>query len=111
MSSNKKIAVFGAYGHTGRFVVAELSKRGRWTPILSGRDPGKLQALENVFPGLERRAANVDNAESLDRALAGATVVINCAGPFARTAAPLIEAAFRAGIPYLDVAAEVETVR
>jgi hypothetical protein len=36
--------------------------------------------------------------------------VINCAGPFARTSAPVIEAALRAGIPYLDVAAEVEEV-
>jgi hypothetical protein len=34
--------------------------------------------------------------------------VINCAGPFATTAAPVIEAALRARIPYLDVAAEIE---
>jgi hypothetical protein len=34
--------------------------------------------------------------------------VINCAGPFATTAAPVIEAALRAGIPYVDVAAEIE---
>ena len=34
--------------------------------------------------------------------------MINCAGPFAATAAPVIEAALRAGIPYVDVAAEIE---
>ena len=34
--------------------------------------------------------------------------MINCAGPFATTAAPVIEAALRAGIPYVDVAAEIE---
>jgi short subunit dehydrogenase-like uncharacterized protein len=33
---------------------------------------------------------------------------VNCAGPFATTAAPVIEAALRARIPYLDVAAEIE---
>lgn len=33
---------------------------------------------------------------------------MNSAGPFATTAAPLIEAALRAGIPYVDVAAEIE---
>lgn len=109
MSSNENVTVFGAYGHTGRFVVAELSKRG-WTPILSGRDPGKLQALGDAFPGLERRAASIDDAGSLDGALTGASAIINCAGPFARTSAPLIEAAMRAGIPYLDVAAEIEAV-
>lgn len=34
--------------------------------------------------------------------------MINCAGPFATTAAPVVEAALRAGIPYLDVAGEIE---
>ncbi|MFG1947675.1 saccharopine dehydrogenase family protein [Nonomuraea sp. NPDC048826] len=99
------VVVYGAYGHTGRFVVAELLERG-FVPILSGRDEGKLKALDH--PELEVRAASVDDAEALDRALAGASAVINCAGPFATTAAPVIEAALRAGIPYVDVAAEIE---
>ncbi|MET8066437.1 saccharopine dehydrogenase NADP-binding domain-containing protein [Micromonospora sp. NPDC005313] len=47
----------------------------------------------------------------MDRALAGAAAVVNCAGPFASTAGPLIEAALRAGIPYVDVAAEIEANR
>ncbi|GAB1515186.1 saccharopine dehydrogenase NADP-binding domain-containing protein [Actinophytocola sp. KF-1] len=96
------MAVYGAYGHTGRFVVAELRRRG-YTPLLVGRDGGKLAAL-----GPATRQAAVDDPAALDRALAGAAAVINCAGPFATTAAPLVEAALRAGIPYVDVAAEIE---
>ena len=107
MTSNKSVTVFGAYGHTGRFVVSELRQRG-WTPILSGRDPDKLNALGDVHPGLDLRPACVDDPASLDRALVGSTSVINCAGPFARTSAPIIKAAMRAQIPYLDVAAEIE---
>jgi len=107
MESGQKVAVFGAYGHTGRFVVAELRDRG-FTPVLSGRDAEKLQALAASQPGLDVRPASVDDPASLDRALAGTAAVINCAGPFATTAAPVIEAALRAGIPYLDVAAEIE---
>jgi saccharopine dehydrogenase-like NADP-dependent oxidoreductase len=107
MTSNKAVAVYGAYGHTGRFVVSELLRRG-WTPILSGRDPVKLSAFGDGHPGLESRPASVDNPASLDDALKGAAAVINCAGPFASTSAPLIEAAMRARIPYLDVAAEIE---
>jgi len=107
VTSNQSVAVFGAYGHTGRYVVSELRHRG-WTPILSGRDPDKLDALGDVHPELDVRRACVDDAASLDRALVGATSVINCAGPFARTSAPVIEAALRAQIPYLDVAAEIE---
>jgi NAD(P)-dependent dehydrogenase (short-subunit alcohol dehydrogenase family) len=106
MGSGQTVVVFGAYGHTGRFVVAELSKRG-FTPVLCGRDAGKLKtsAYES---GLEARVASADDPASLDRALVGAAAVINCAGPFASTTAPVIEAALRAGIPYLDVAAELE---
>ncbi|MGW7365165.1 saccharopine dehydrogenase family protein [Streptomyces sp. NPDC054841] len=107
MGSGHTVAVFGAYGHTGRFVVAQPRERG-FVPVLSGRNTDKLRALAASDPGLEARPASVGDATSLDRALAGAAAVINCAGPFATTAAPVIEAALRAGIPYVDVAAEIE---
>lgn len=105
--SGQTVAVFGAYGHTGRFVVAQLLDRGL-VPVLTGRDADKLRAMQASRPGLDARPASVDDPASLDRALAGAAAVINTAGPFATTAAPLIEAALRAGIPYVDVAAELE---
>jgi hypothetical protein len=82
---NKRIAVMGSSGHTGSFVVAELQRRGV-VPIPCGR------------------------ATDLDLALRGADAVINCAGPFAVTAGPVIESAIGAGIPYLDVTAELEVV-
>ncbi|MEV4315656.1 saccharopine dehydrogenase NADP-binding domain-containing protein [Actinocrispum sp. NPDC049592] len=107
MGSGPNVAVFGAYGHTGRFVVAELRERG-YVPLLLGRDQDKLLALAQAQPGLAARQASVDDPASLDRALNGAAAVINCAGPFATTAAPLVDAALRAGIPYVDVAAEIE---
>lgn len=50
----------------------------------------------------------MDDPAALDRALSGAAAVVNCAGPFTTTAAPVIEAALRAVIPYVDVAAEIE---
>jgi NAD(P)-dependent dehydrogenase (short-subunit alcohol dehydrogenase family) len=106
MGSGRKVVVFGAYGHTGRFVVAHLLERG-FEPVLSGRDAGRLGKLA-AASGLEARPASVDDPASLDRALAGATAVVNCAGPFATTATPVIEAALRAKIPYVDVAAEIE---
>lgn len=107
MGTSQTVAVFGAYGHTGRFVVAELRARG-FVPLLSGRDADKLGALAASRPGLDVRQAVVDDPASLDRALAGAAAVVNCAGPFAATARPVVEAALRAGIPYVDVAAEIE---
>ncbi|TDB96101.1 saccharopine dehydrogenase NADP-binding domain-containing protein [Actinomadura sp. 7K534] len=106
MGSGRMVAVYGAYGHTGRFVVARLRERG-FVPVLSGRDAEKLKALA-AGSGEEVRPASVGDPASLDAALAGAAAVVNAAGPFAVTAAPVIEAALRAGIPYVDVAAEIE---
>ncbi|WP_247668070.1 hypothetical protein [Micromonospora sp. C81] len=39
----QRVAVFGAYGHTGRFVVTELRERG-FVPLLLGRDESRLAA-------------------------------------------------------------------
>ncbi|MCX5389313.1 saccharopine dehydrogenase NADP-binding domain-containing protein [Streptomyces sp. NPDC006482] len=107
MTTGHVVTVFGAYGHTGRFVVAELLKRG-FVPVLTGRDERKLRELAEAHQGLDVRPAAADDPAALDRALAGTAAVINCAGPFASTAAPVIDAALRAGIPYVDVAAEIE---
>jgi len=62
--------------------------------------------MGDEHPAFEIRVASVDDARSLDRALADASLVINCAGPFLDTAAPVIEAALRTRIHYLDVTAE-----
>ncbi|WP_410567982.1 saccharopine dehydrogenase NADP-binding domain-containing protein [Amycolatopsis sp. cmx-4-61] len=92
------VLVYGAYGHTGRFVVAELRERG-FEAVLSGRNAAKLRG---------GRPTAADDPASLDRALEGVAAVINCAGPFAETALPVAGAAIRAGVPYVDVAAEIE---
>jgi NADP-dependent 3-hydroxy acid dehydrogenase YdfG len=109
MTSKRAVTVFGAYGHTGRFVVAELCRRG-WAPILSGRDTGKLEALGAEHPKLELRVASIEDPASLNRAIDGAVAVINCAGPFLDTATPVVEAALRARIHYLDITAEQRAV-
>jgi NAD(P)H-binding len=99
------IVVYGAYGHTGRFIVAELINKG-FTPVLSGRDRQKLAAVSSIHSGLEVRAASLDDQMALVRALAGTAAVINAAGPFAVTASRMVDAAIRARLPYLDIAAE-----
>jgi hypothetical protein len=105
LNKGHKIVVFGASGHTGRFVVAELARRGLMA-ILAGRDSEKLLAVQKRRPAFEIRVASIDDPPSLDQALLGASLAINCSGPFLDTAAPMMEAALRARIHYLDVTAE-----
>jgi len=104
-SQAHKIVVFGASGHTGRFVVSELARRGM-RAILVGRDSEKLLTVQRAYPTFEIRVASVNHPRSLDQALLGTSLVVNCAGPFLDTAAPVIDAALRAGINYFDVTAE-----
>ncbi|HWD83690.1 MAG TPA: saccharopine dehydrogenase NADP-binding domain-containing protein [Kribbella sp.] len=98
------IVVYGATGHTGRFVVEELLRQNLPAAV-AGRN---ASALTEQWGHLDVRPAAVDDPSALDRALKDAAAVINCAGPFATTAEPLIEAAARQRIPYVDVAAEIE---
>jgi short subunit dehydrogenase-like uncharacterized protein len=103
-----RIAVYGAYGHTGRFVLAELRRRG-FVPVACGRDAARLHELA-AETGVEVRVAATDDAAALDAAFAGTAAVLHCAGPFLDTAAPVLDAALRARIHYLDVAAEQRAV-
>ncbi|MEP6989555.1 MAG: saccharopine dehydrogenase NADP-binding domain-containing protein [bacterium] len=103
------VGVFGANGHTGRFVAAELKRRGvqaRWI----GRDTVAVSALQSELRHGDVRCASVADATSLAKAFDGLGAVINCAGPFFDTSRPVIEAALTAGIHYLDVTAEQPTV-
>ncbi|KQO12604.1 hypothetical protein ASF11_16475 [Acidovorax sp. Leaf76] len=102
-STQPSIAVFGAAGHTGQFVVQEALRRGL-AVVAVGRDARKL--ADTMPPGVACRTADLADPSSLDPAFAGCAVVINCAGPFMDTAVPVGQAALRAGCHYLDVTAE-----
>ena len=102
---SRTVAVFGASGHTGRFVIAELLRRGL-APLAVARDSGKLEALGLKDRGGLTARATIDDPVSLDRAFANAAAVINCAGPFLDTANAVATAAIRSRIHYLDVTAE-----
>ena len=97
--SLRPIAVYGASGHTARFVLAELRRRGI-PAVAVGRRAATLP------DGLPQRAAAIDDPAALDAAFAGCAAVINCAGPFLDTALPVAEAAIRTGAHYIDVTAE-----
>ena len=99
-----RVAVFGAAGHTGRFVMRELARRG-FAVTAVGRDARRL-ADAGFADGTRLAEAVLDRPATIDAALAGAAAAINCAGPFLDTAEPVVAASLRARIPYLDVTAE-----
>jgi len=102
--TKKRIALYGAAGHTGQFIAAELARRG-FAPVLGGRDGAKLAPVAARL-GAELCEVDALDARGLDAFLIGTDAIVNAAGPFGDTAPALIEAALRARLPYLDVTAE-----
>jgi short subunit dehydrogenase-like uncharacterized protein len=109
-TTSTRVLVYGAAGHTGRFVVDELLRRGL-TPVLAGRNAARLAGLPERYAALERAVVGLDDAALLRRALEGIGAVVNTAGPFLDTALPLARAAVAAGAHYLDVTAEQGAVQ
>jgi uncharacterized protein YbjT (DUF2867 family) len=105
-NSAAAVAVVGAAGHTGRFVVDELRRRGLAPVAVTRAGVPVAGILASAW-----RAADLHDPASLDRALSGARTVIHCAGPFLDTAGPVARAALRAGAHYLDVTAEQASAR
>jgi short subunit dehydrogenase-like uncharacterized protein len=99
-------ALLGATGVTGRLILERAVAKGL-RPTLLGRDKAKLETLARPH-GLETAAIDVTDAASLTAALAGRRLVLNAAGPFAKTSAPVIAAALAAGCDYLDVDGEID---
>lgn len=101
--------IYGATGYTGR-LAAQYAAAAGLEPVLAGRDPAKLTQLAAEL-GVEHRVFGLADATTVERALADVTVLLNCAGPFARTAGALMSAAIRLRAHYLDVAAELDSYR
>jgi hypothetical protein len=100
------ILIYGAYGYSGQLVVREAVKRGL-RPKVAGRDPRRTAAVAARF-GLDWVAVSLDDEPGLNRALSDFAVVAHCAGPFERTAAPMVEACLRTGTHYLDLTGEAD---
>lgn len=99
-----KVLIYGAAGYTGKMISAQARMAGLNFEV-AGRDAARIADVAREF-GVPYHVVSVDNAAALRSALQGVTAVINCAGPFAATAKPLIDACIECGVHYLDITAE-----
>ncbi len=112
--------IYGANGYTGRLIAIEAVKRGL-RPTLAGRN---RQAIEALATELQCVAATfaLDSAEQVARQLgewrqalrktdpAEKALVLNCAGPFEKTAPVMMPACVKSGISYLDITGEIPVI-
>jgi saccharopine dehydrogenase-like NADP-dependent oxidoreductase len=103
------MAIYGATGHTGRLVAADLLDRGQEI-LLAGRDEAALRAMADEL-GCPAVTAPLDDAATLRALAERADVLIHCAGPFSATGEPVAAAAAEAGCHYIDHAVEPHHVK
>lgn len=105
MTLDQPWLLYGAYGYTGALIAREAAKTG--IPLLlSGRREEPLKALAEPLHMPWRQVSLTDHAQ-LVATLESCAGVLNCAGPFERTAAPMIEACLAVRRPYLDITGEI----
>lgn len=98
----RTIALLGATGYTGRLVAAELARRGVEHRV-GGRSPERLDAVPSDG---ERHVVDITSPTSLDSFLDGVDALITCVGPFAEHGMPVVEAAVRNRVAYVDSTGE-----
>ena len=109
MTEPRSWVLYGATGYTGGLIAQHAVARGH-RPVLAGRNGPAVTALAARLR-LPCRVVNVDDAAALQEALADVDLLLNVAGPFLHTAAPLAEACLSVGVHYLDISNELQVFR
>ena len=106
-----RLMIYGAAGYTGRMASANAKAAGVEL-VLAGRpkDEEKLVRLAAEMDA-EYQLFAVDDVTGCEGSLCDIAVLLNCAGPFMRTAEPLMQACLASGTHYLDIAAELDSYR
>lgn len=103
------LMIYGATGYTGGLVAKRAQTAGIKFEI-AGRDGPRLHAASAQL-GVAHRTFRLDDPAVVRKHIAGTSVLLNCAGPFARTGEPLMRACIEAGVHYLDITAEINVYR
>ena len=97
--------LYGANGYTGQLIIPNAIKKGL-SVILAGRTESKIKPLAEQY-NLPYRVFGLDNAKAVQEHIKDVKVVLHCAGPFAYTAKPMMEACIEMGVHYLDITGEI----
>jgi saccharopine dehydrogenase (NAD+, L-lysine-forming) len=98
--------IYGANGYTGELVARLAVARGEY-PVLAGRNAAAVGALATELR-LDAKIFDLANTAALHEALDQVDAVAHCAGPFVRTARPMVDACVATRTNYVDVTGEPE---
>lgn len=98
--------IYGANGYTGKLIVNLALEKGI-KPTIAGRNESTLQQMSKEI-GLPYKAFGLDNIDAMAKELNEFSLVLNCAGPFSKTAVNMVEACLKSNTHYLDITGEIE---
>lgn len=99
------ILLYGANGYTGK-LIASMSAGYGLQPILAGRDREKISRLAEKHH-LPYRIFDLEDIDGIIAQINDCKLVLHAAGPFLRTAKPMMKACMQAGVHYLDITGEI----
>jgi short subunit dehydrogenase-like uncharacterized protein len=101
----ENVLIYGSYGYTGELIAKQAAASADLDPVVAGRTAEKVHEQAGRL-GLEGDVFSLDGSDDVAGAVAGFDVVLNCAGPFSRTAEPMVDACIETGTHYLDITGE-----
>ncbi len=102
------LMIYGADGYTGELIARLAAARGM-PVVLASRDGEPVAALAKEL-GLPHRVFSLDDPAVVADSIRGTKAVLNCAGPFSRTAGPMVDACLRERVHYVDITGEVSVL-
>lgn len=110
--SRRRVVFIGAAGEMCRLAIERFAVAdGDWGLALYDIRPELLDQLLQRLPAGLATAARLDlyDRKGLDNAIEGAALVVLGAGPYNRTAGPVMDACLAAKVPYLDFDDDIES--
>lgn len=98
--------LYGANGYTGELIARAARERGL-RPLLAGRSRQKVEAVARSLD-LDFRIFDLSDAGAVRNAVRDLPLVLHAAGPFIRTARPMMEACLQTRTHYLDITGEID---
>ncbi len=106
-----KIIILGGCGAVGSVAVKTLAAQANHAQIIIG-DINQQRAKEIILTAgcnnLSFTHVNAEHPESIEQAIAGSDLVVNCIGPFYKTVKTILEQVIAQKINYVDVCDDVD---
>src|SRR5512137_38013 len=109
-----KALVLGGTGGMGQGVARDLIKQEQIKKVILGdinTDPNRVQEKLRASGKVSLVRVDVNDHNGLVKTIKDADVVVNCAGPFYKTAVAVARAAVEAKVNYIDICDDYEAAQ